>query len=319
MARRIEGGDSDALPLGILGRNGRRRGVLVFVFLDFAAPGAAEEGAEETVEQVGDEKDGGHPGDVGDGDKEQDDGAEEFRERELGAEVETLEAGILEFAEHHEGEKDHERRQGNVGVTGGEFGLVMIIGDDDEGDGGDEAGGGGDGEAGEVTSAAAEVVGGGDVEAGEAEGTAKQIKAGDEPADLVRDVVEDDLEDEECGGHAKADDVGEGIELATKGAFLAAHAGEAAVEEIADAGDENAVDADKVGVGPVFAAGFALEGAVDDFEDGEEAEDEVAGGHQVGQQEDLSWVRVGALGGRAHDRRTDFNGITKFTELTEFY
>ena len=148
------------------------------------------------------------------------DGAEKLGQRELRAPVEALEAGVLELAEHHEGEKDHERGQPDAAIAGGEFGLVLIIGDDEERDGGDEAGGGGNGEAGEVARAGAEIVGRRDVEAREPERAAEQIEAGDEPADLVRDIVEHDLEDEQRGRDAEADDVGQGIEFAAEGLSL---------------------------------------------------------------------------------------------------
>ena len=82
----------------------------------------------------------------------------------------------------------------------------------------------------------AEIVGGGDVEPGQPQRAAEEIEARDEPADLVRDVVEHDLEDEQRGRDAEADDVGQRIELAAEGAFLAAEAGEPAVEQIEEAG-----------------------------------------------------------------------------------
>ncbi len=114
------------------------------------------------------------------------------------------------------------------------------------------------------------------------------------------DIVEHHLEHEQRGRDAEADDIGEGIELAAEGTFPAAEARKPSVEQIEDAGGEDAIDADEVGVLPAFHARVALEGGVDDLEHGKEAEDEVARRHQVRQEINFAGIGWSVVRGRAH-------------------
>ncbi len=69
-----------------------------------------------------------------------------------------------------------------------------------------------------------------------------EVEAGDEPADLVRMLWSTTLKTRRAGATPKLTMSAEGIELAAEGAFLAAEAGEPAVEQIENAGGEDAVD-----------------------------------------------------------------------------
>ena len=84
-----------------------------------------------------------------------------FRQRELGAPIKALEAGILEFAEHHEREEDHERNEDVLGLAQLKLPLEVVLPENEERDGGDQPGSGGNGKAREVARAAAYIIGGG--------------------------------------------------------------------------------------------------------------------------------------------------------------
>ena len=112
-----------------------------------------------------------------------------------------------------------------------------------------------------------------------------EIKKGDHPADAGGELSEDDLEDEQGGGDTEGDDVGEGVELAAEGAFVAAEAGEAAVEHIENKGAEDPEQAGFIGSDPVAVFGGGLhEAALDDLEDGHEATEEISRGHEAGEE-----------------------------------
>lgn len=256
------------------------------VFLDVrgGAPALGEVRADDAVEEVGGEDGGEGVAVVEDDEAEEDDSAEELGDGAPGAPVEGLEAWVGEAAEHHEAEEEHE--EGEDVFPRADFTVVFVNLEEEEGNGGDEAGGGGDGEAAEFLEGFGFGVGGEDVEAGEAEGTAGEVNEGDEPADAVGEFSEDDFEDEEGGGDAEGDDVGEGIELAAEGAFLAAEPGEAAIEHIAEEGTDDEEEAAFVVEPPALGGGLALDGALEDAEDGHETAEEVACGHEVRQEED---------------------------------
>lgn len=167
-------------------------------------------------------------------------------------------------------------------------------------DGGDHAGGGGDGETDEVFAIRAAGIFGnrvkGNIEAGQTGCAAEEEEKSDEvgPAleldshvEIREDGPIDELdapgEGEDAGGDAEADDVGEGVELAAEIGDGVGHAGDAAVESVDEDGDAN-IDSGEFemarGTGDVEGE---IHGAEEGFHDGEEAQQEVAGGEESGE------------------------------------
>src|SRR6202043_1200172 len=93
----------------LLGRFLRR--LFPDLFFNFATPFAREPGPQKSVEQVSEEKHGGHPFIIHDRKDEDDADDKKTRNRFRCSPIDGLEARILKAAEHHEREKKHERRQ----------------------------------------------------------------------------------------------------------------------------------------------------------------------------------------------------------------
>ena len=123
-----------------------------------------------------------------------------------------------------------------------------------------------------------------DVEASEAHGTTNEVDEANHPSKASGEFREDDFKNEEGGGDAERDDVGEGIELAPEGAFVASEASEATVENIKDEGPENPEEAGFVGLDPVGFGGGLKEAALNNLEDGHETAEEISSGHDTGKE-----------------------------------
>ncbi len=93
--------------------------------------------------------------------------------------------------------------------------------------------------------------------------------------------------DHEGWGCAEGDDIRQRIELPAERAFVAAEAGDPAIEEVEDAGEDDEEDgvADAVGEVRGGEVGF------DDFGEGEEAAEEISGGEEVGEEVDFQLGR----------------------------
>ncbi len=122
-----------------------------------------------------------------------------------------------------------------------------------------------------------------DVEASETHGTANEVDEANHPSKASGEFREDDFENEEGGGDAERDDVGEGIELAPEGAFVASEASEATVENIKDEGSENPEETSFVGLDPVGFGGGLKEAALNNLKDGHETAEEISCGHDTGE------------------------------------
>ena len=123
-----------------------------------------------------------------------------------------------------------------------------------------------------------------DVEASEAHGTTNEIDEADHPSEASGEFRKNDFKNEEGGGNAEGDNVGEGIEFATEGAFVASEASEATVENIKDEGPENPEEAGFVGLDPVGFGGGLKEAALNNLEDGHETAEEISSGHDAGKK-----------------------------------
>ena len=66
----------------------------------------------------------------------------------LGAPVDGFEAGVTDFAEHHEAEEEEKACEKVFEVTDDAIGFVVL--QKEKSDGGDETGGGGNGESAEI-------------------------------------------------------------------------------------------------------------------------------------------------------------------------
>ena len=111
--------------------------------------------------------------------------------------------------------------------------------------------------------------------------------------------MQDDAIDHQRRGDAEGHDVGEGIELAAEGAFIAAEPGEPAVERIEEARSEDEPDgAVKFVVSQIGGPGDDLgirgdrrrvedDGALDDLERRREPAEEVPRGHEIRQEVNL--------------------------------
>lgn len=107
----------------------------------------------------------------------------------------------------------------------------------------------------------------------------------------------------ERGGNAEGDGVGDGIEFLAEEGFAAAEAGDAAIKGVAEGGEEDAPDGFGVEfVGVEFGGGDVA--GLNAADDGDEAEEEVAGGEEVGKEIDAGgFLRIFVFGrGRIRGR-----------------
>ena len=123
-----------------------------------------------------------------------------------------------------------------------------------------------------------------DVEASEAHGTTNEIDEADHPPEASGEFRKNDFKNEEGGGNTEGDNVGEGIEFATEGTFVASEASEATVENIKDEGSENPEEAGFVGLDPVDFRRGLKEAALNNLEDGHETAEEISSGHDAGKK-----------------------------------
>src|SRR5207247_1989682 len=107
---------------------------------------------------------------------------------------------------------------------------------------------------------------------------------GDHPAE-VAEFAQHDLVNEQSRGDAEGDEIGQGIELAAKGALVTAEPGEPSIEQVENAGGQNEPDG-VVEIGGGFPE-IDLARAIIDAQDGREAAEEVACGHEIGQEINL--------------------------------
>ncbi len=120
-----------------------------------------------------------------------------------------------------------------------------------------------------------------DVEASEAHGTTNEIDEADHPSEASGEFRKNDFKNEEGGGDAEGDNVGEGIEFAAEGTFVASEASEATVKNIKDEGSENPEEAGFVGLDPVAFGRGLKEAALNNLEDGHETAEEISSGHDA--------------------------------------
>lgn len=262
-------------------------------------PALGYPGADESVEEVDAEEDGRHdPGEAEQGDSGKGkDG--DGRHRTFGGEVDVLEAGVHDAAHHEDGDADHDDGEEVFPESEVDFRAVQV--DDEVHRGDDGSGGHGYGQSDEVGRLSFLFGGGGHaVEPCEAQPGAEEVEGGNAPADPgLRDAEEDGFGEEQGGCDTEGDDVGEGVEFPAEGAFLAAHAGYAPVEEVEDAGGKDEVGGLLVG----FVGGLELVDGVlgagdhplEDGHDGEESAEEVARGEKIRQEGNLGLVRYDGL------------------------
>ncbi len=120
-----------------------------------------------------------------------------------------------------------------------------------------------------------------DVEASEAHGTTNEIDEADHPSEAGGEFRKNDFKNEEGGGDAEGDNVGEGIEFTTEGALVASEAGETTVENIEDEGSENPEETGFVGLGPSDIIFGLKKAALNNLEDGHETAEEISSGHDT--------------------------------------
>lgn len=123
-----------------------------------------------------------------------------------------------------------------------------------------------------------------DVEASEAHGTTNEIDEADHPTEASGEFRKNDFKNEEGGGDAEGDNVGEGIEFAAEGTFVASEASKATVENIEDEGSENPEEAGFVGLGPSDIIFGLKKAALNNLEHGHETAEEISSGHNTRKQ-----------------------------------
>jgi len=123
-----------------------------------------------------------------------------------------------------------------------------------------------------------------DVEASEAHGTTNEIDKADHPSEASGEFRKNDFKNEEGGGDAEGDNVGERIEFATEGALVSSEASEATVENIEDEGSENPEEAGFVGLGPSDIIFGLKKAALNNLEYGHKAAEEISSGHDTRKQ-----------------------------------
>ncbi len=123
-----------------------------------------------------------------------------------------------------------------------------------------------------------------DVEASEAHGTTNEIDEADHPSEAGGEFRKNDFKNEEGGGDAEGDNVGERIEFATEGALVSSEASEATIENIEDEGSENPEEAGFVGLGPSDIIFGLKKAALNNLEYGHKAAEEISCGHDTGEE-----------------------------------
>ena len=123
-----------------------------------------------------------------------------------------------------------------------------------------------------------------DVEASEAHGTTNEVDEANHPSKASGEFREDDFKNEEGGGDAERDDVGEGIEFASEGAFVATEASDATVEDVEDEGSEDPEEAGFVGLGPSDIIFGLKKAALNNLEYGHKSAEEISCGHDTGEE-----------------------------------
>src|SRR5437773_8701616 len=88
-----------------------------YFFFDFAPPYARQPGPQHSVKQINQEQHRRHPFIIHDGENQYETDNKKTRDRFFRLPIHRLEARILEPAEHHKGEKKHERRQNEFPVA----------------------------------------------------------------------------------------------------------------------------------------------------------------------------------------------------------
>ena len=122
------------------------------------------------------------------------------------------------------------------------------------------------------------------VEAGEAHGTADEIDEADHPPEAGGEFCENDFKNEQGGGDAEGDDIGEGIEFTSEGAFVPTEASDATVEDVEDEGSEDPEEAGFVGLGPSDIIFGLKKAALNNLEYGHKAAEEISCGHDTGEE-----------------------------------
>ena len=123
-----------------------------------------------------------------------------------------------------------------------------------------------------------------DVEASEPHGTTNEIDEADHPSEASGEFRKNDFKNEEGGGDAEGDNVGERIEFATEGALVSSEASEATVENIEDKGSENPEETGFVGLDPVVFGRGLEKAALNNLKDGHETAEEISSGHDTRKQ-----------------------------------
>jgi len=123
-----------------------------------------------------------------------------------------------------------------------------------------------------------------DVEASEPHGTTNEIDEADHPSEASGEFRKNDFKNEEGGGDTEGDNVGEGIEFATEGAFVASESSEAAVKNIEDEGSENPEETGFVRLDPVVFGRSLEKAALNNLENGHETAEEISSGHDTRKQ-----------------------------------
>src|ERR1043166_2953293 len=162
-------------------------------FLDLAAPFAREPWSQEPIEQIREKKNGRHPFVIQDRENENKDDGEKTRDRFFRSPVDRLEAGILELAEHHEGQKEEQRREKESPIAQPMFAFGQP--EQEKCDRRDETGRGGNRKPGEIFRSVAApfalVIRGGGIETGHAQCAARQVNEREQPAG-ARELLEHD-------------------------------------------------------------------------------------------------------------------------------
>ena len=122
------------------------------------------------------------------------------------------------------------------------------------------------------------------VEAGEAHGTADEVDEADHPSEAGGEFCENDFKNEQGGGDAEGDDIGEGIEFTSEGAFVPTEASDATVEDVEDEGSEDPEEAGFVGLGPSDIIFGLKKAALNNLEYGHKAAEEISCGHDAGEK-----------------------------------
>ena len=254
-----------------------------YFLFEFGPDATAEFGADKAVQKVATEKKGegvliGLCNQSQGGNDEQETG-----DRALGAPIQSLEAGVADFAEHHEAKKEEKGREGIFKISDHAIGFVVF--EQQESDGSNESGGGGDGETAEVFGAGWTFwLGRECVETGQAHSPTNEVDKGDHPSDTSGELGQHDFKNKEGRCDSEGDDVREGIEFTAEGAFMAAEAGNATIEHIEDKGAQNPKQAGFVGLGPSDVILRLKQTALDDLQNSHKAAEEIARGHQAGEE-----------------------------------